>query len=1105
MKRIHETRKRLIYLFAVFYLLAASGWSTLEAQSKVTNQKYTGIVVDGKDEPITGAAVQVVGSSIGAVSDMDGKFTVTCPPNATVKISYLGFVPAMVKLSSSDMRKIVLKEDTKVLDEVVVTALGITREAKSLGYARQGIDLESMNEARDANLLNMLSGKASGVQIINSGGTLGSTRVVIRGNSSLTANNQPLFVVDGVPIANEMGDASEGYGDLDYGNIASIINPDDIESIEILKGANAAALYGSGAANGAVLITTKKATRKAGMGVTFNSTTQLTALYRKPDYQSIYGSGQNGRFGVVQGYNYYGNAAFGQTYRPDVTYGMLNLNMANYDRSWGFPMLGFDVIGRNGEVKAYSPQADVFDRMYRTGVSFTNSVSLDKQLNDASFRFSYTNLQADDVLKNFNEVDRHILNLRATAKLTSRVNLDATVRYTREDVKNRGFRNDSNRNPLWVILNLNRDVSLEELIPWKRPNGTAFSYTGFYNPYWLLNELSNEDSKDWFMGNVTANIDLTKQLSLRLRAAVDVQKSKGYSFTNYASPFDIDGQFDTFMQSNVNNNEDFFLAYKQRFWDDKLDVMANIGGSMQNTTRDYLYSRVDVLLAPDNASLSNNASTLYGTQTYSGKIKQGLFGFLSLGYNGWGFGELSLRNDWSSTLPKEHNSYFYYSVGGSLILSELLHLKNDWLSFLKVRASYAQVGNDTGFDLLRNGYVYGGLYLNDMPYYQSENLRKNSLLKPEITGSTETGADIRLFKSRLNLDITHYDRTTRNQIIRADISAVSGYTQKMYNSGEINNKGLEISLKVIPVRKKSFEWTSTLNWSKNNSKVVSLIEGVNRFILGTGGSGNVYVYAEVDKPYGVIYGNAYRRDAEGRILVGRDGNALFDTDNYLGCVQPDFIGGWNNSFRIGAFDVSVLLDFKKGGSLWSYSAYQGARNGLTKQSLEGRQEFEFSQIVLGETDTERQGLLDAGNTNQPTGSNVYYPDGLRPKGVHLPNSVYDESVAGWGGQDNISWTKPSNIWMNYSSSDMQRYVYDASFIKLREISIGYNFPKRWLQKSFLKSVKIGFTGRNIAILYQKTPKGIDPEATSTSGNGQGFEKGFNLPSATYGFNLKVTF
>ncbi|MDR0413480.1 MAG: SusC/RagA family TonB-linked outer membrane protein [Dysgonamonadaceae bacterium] len=1064
--------------------------------SQNQTEKVSGWVVDEQGESITGASVAVVGSSRGTITDLEGKFVLDAPENAILRISFLGYVTQNVRVSPE--LKIRMKEDVQTLNEVVITAMGITREAKSLSYARESVDTESMRDSRGTSLSDMLSGKVAGMQV-TPGGPLASTRIIMRGNNSITGNNQPLFVVDGVPLVNPSGESD----DLDFGNIANSINPDEIESIEVLKGANASALYGSDAANGVVLITTKKARAKKGLGISYGLNTMFSYLYNFPTYQNIYGSGQNNRF--QGGYNYYGATGNGVVYNPDLPYGIHSYNMFPKDPSWGMPMLGFDIVGRNDEVRPYAPSPGTIQDMYQTSLMTTHSLAVDKVLSGLAMRFSYTNIHGDDILENFNKLNRNVFNLRTTANLTRFLDLDMNVRYTNENVDNRGFRNNSNRNPLNVINGLPRDATLEELIPWKKPDGTPYTRnSSAINPYWLLNETSNADENHWITANATLTFKLSKLFSLRLKGATDVNTASNWNFNNYYSPFDIDGYYQTGSNLNKNHNFDALFSCNQRF-KNNITLGGNVGVWTQMIRRYGKMSRVNVLAEPDKKTLANNAGTMISSESYNGKDKQAIFGMGSFGYKDWLYIDATARNEWSSALPVNNNSYFYYSAGTAIVLSDLLEVNKKILSFAKLRASYAQVGNDTGFDNLYNGYYYAGTYLGNSMFY-GESDRRNPNLKPESTRSTELGADLHFWDNRISLDFTYYDKTTRDQIIRADVSPVSGYASRWINAGEMRNWGTEVVFGITPLKLTDFTWTSTVNWAKNNSEVVSLTGGMERFLLGTGTY--VQLYAQVGKPYGVFYGNDYRRDDEGHILVDLSGIPMANEDRYLGETQPEWLGGWKNTFRIHNIDINVMLDFQKGGLVWSNTAFRGGINGTTVQSLEGRYEDFFSEVILGETDEERKGIMNPGNTVKQGADNyanhVLYLD-ARQKGVHIPNAVYDPSIEYWGGQPSIAWCPPTNYWTHSNNTSAMRYIYDASYIKLREISVGYNLPKKWLAKTLFTGVKLSLTGRNVAVIYQNTPKGVDPQATRTAGNAQGFEMGFALPQAYWGGDLKIEF
>lgn len=1103
-----QSKYALMRICVIVLLVLPVFTSVVQGQEKPKEIRINGLVVDKvTNEPITGASISVVGTSTkDIVTDHRGQFSLTAPANGLLRVSFLGYATQNVAIRNQAKLTVVLEESATEMDEVVVTALGITREARSLSYAQQSVNVNSMTEARGSSLMDMLSGKAAGMQVVSGGGPLASTRVVIRGNNSLTGNNQPLYVIDGVPVMNGSGE----QGDLDFGNPVNSINPDEIENIEILKGANASALYGSDAANGVVLITTKKASRKQGLGVTYGFNNMFGHLYNFPTYQNIYGAGQTDRF-KREGMNYFGNAGNGITYDPELPYGIWNPNMGNMDqRSWGLPMLGFDVVGRNGEIKSYVPQPGTTEGMFKTSNMMTHSLSIDKLTDHLALRFSYTNTNSDDILDNFNIYKRHNFNLNTSSKLTDWFSLDANLRYTLEDVTNRGFRNASNRNPLYAMANLPRDASREELIPWKQEDGRPFNFRGFNNPYWLLNELSNADGKNMFAGNLTMNIRFNNKFKLRLRGATDVQQSDGWDFTNLYSPFQIDGGYHKWKRMAVNNNFEGLLTYNTKIQED-FSVNANLGASLQHIDVDRMASRVSMLLYQDQKTLSNTRGLVSSLEYPEEKEKQAIYGMGSLGYKNYAFLDVTLRNEWSSALPMDNNSYFYYSLGSSLILTDMIPLlRNQVLTFWKLRGSFAQVGNDTGYDRLRTGYYRpdNGFFLG-MPYLVSEDVLKNAGLKPEKTQSWEVGTEFHLWNDRVRADFTYYNKRTVDQIVEADALLASGYRKEILNAGEIRNWGTEVSLSVVPIKTNLVTWTSTINWSKNNSEVVSLLPGVSRYEMGSGD--NIKLYAEVGRPYGVFYGNDYRRAPGGEIYVAMDGKPSMDPDQYLGAVLPDWFGGWINTIKIGRFDIGAMLDFQKGGQVWSYTAFRGGIDGNTVQSLEGRWEHIMSELILGENGEERRGFLQPGHTVKP-GANydenvVLYPDWQRPKGVQLGNTVYDPSLVSefWAGKESIAWVHPMNHWTHNNQSSAKRYIYDASYIKLREVSIGYNLPNEWFSGTPFRNAKVSAVGRNVAILFQNTPKGLDPQATSTSGNAQGFERGFSFPMATYGFDIKFSF
>jgi TonB-linked SusC/RagA family outer membrane protein len=1051
----------------------------------------TGVVKDASGDFLPGVNVLIKQTKKGTSTDMNGayKIAITNNPNAVLVFSYVGYGDQEVAVKGKTEVNITLKIAGKELNEVVVTALGIKRDAKTLTYARQSINTEGIGEDGSVNFINSLSGKAAGLQIVSSGTPTGSTRVVIRGITSVTGNNQPLYVIDGIPLDTPQGDGDvstwNGGTDIDYGNPISSLNPDDIEGIEILKGANAAALYGSRAGNGVILIVTKKGKNKKGLGVTFNSNTAFTTVAQYPDYQYIYGAGDNGRL--------VGNAT---QLDPN---GLPMIGV--YSRAYGTIMVGQQVLGSNSLPTTYSPRRNGIKELFRPGVTATNSVSFENANDQGSFRLSYSNVNSNYILINQEGLKRNNVALNATRKLSSTFDVGLNVNYTNEAVENRIYRNGSNRNPANSFLYILPTMDQSNLLPYKDEFGQAFRFQAdFFNPYWNLYENTNADQTNKVIGGVNLNWKMHPDLSLTTKALLDYNNRLGNEFNNVGAVYDVDGLYRTFDNTSLSTNLEAILRYNKKLKD--FSVLANVGGNMYDYNLSNRETRIGTLLVPDVPSLSNSNTVPIVTERDGAKKVNSLFGSLTLGYKETIFLDATARNDWSSTLPIENNSYFYPSIGGSLLVSELLP-KNDVLSFLKLRASYAQVGNDTSPYNVLSTYKYGGIY-GGTSWLALDTSSKNPDLKPELTTSNEFGLEANFFKKRFTVNATYYTSSTINQIIPVQTSPAYGFTNRIINAGEIKNDGIEIFLKsrIIDSRLK---WDMEFNWSNNHSEVVSLIDGVDRLQLRRWF--NVNVWAEVGKPLGEIRGTTVAKDPEtGRILVGTNGRILFNTDQYLGNAQADYIGGLRNAFTYKGFNLSFLVDFKKGGDLFSGTMQKSINNGLPIETLEGREEYIFSTSILGENANEAQGIGLFGNP---------YQDVDRPKGRIYENAaigVRDAVTGQWVAKKDANgdivssnnWINPQNYGYDVGS-DQSRTVYDTSFIKLREVILGYTLPKDFLKNSFFQDVKLSLVGRNLYTFLQNTPDGIDPEASTTSGNGQGIEYASFFPTRTVSFNVNLKF
>lgn len=1081
------------YERSLILILMLFSASVMQAQ----NRTVKGTVSDAQGEPIIGANVVIVGGTKGVITDLDGKYSIQVPENgAVLKFSYIGFkTKSFNVVKGKNVLNVTLEEDAVMLEQTVVTAMDLRRDEKSLSTAFQKMDVESMTENRDAGFVNMLAGKVAGLQVI-SNGAAGSATVRIRGANSISGNNQPLYVIDGVPIINDVTG-----GEIDYGNPANSINPDDIENIVVLKGANASALYGSDAANGAILITTKKAGQRSGLGVTYSTNVQFTEFSQYPIYQNIYGGGHINRFENNKANSFNGDVKV--PYDPNMPYGIQRMGGYDNSRSWGMPMLGFQVVGRNGELKSYVPTPANTTSMYQTAYSWTNSVSIERATEHVSTRIGFTNLRSDDVLEGLNNLTRNAFNVRSNVKLTKSLDVDLNGRYTHENVKNRSYRNNSDRNPIYTLMDMPRDLSIQEMYPWKDENGKPTALQ-FKSPVWMLNELSNQDKKEWLLADVTVNYKITKDLKLRLKAALDLNMKEGYEFRNMYTPGDADGFYKEFTEKSRNYTYEAMLSYNKT-WKD-FNISASVGANSQDFLFKKQNSEIGTLATSDFISLTNNGATVKSWPEYNAKKKQAVYGTASIGYKDFIYVDVTGRNDWSSALPSDNRSYFYSSYGVSFVLTELVKsIPKDWLSYAKIRGSYAKVGNDTGFDQLLNGFSYNTSYLGDMAWFESENKRKTNSLKPESTTSFETGLDLRFLKDRASLSFTYYNKNTKNQILTSTINGVSGYGEALFNAGEVKNWGYEVTLGVVPFRNKDWEWKVDINWAKNNSEVVSLANGMDYMTLTTV-QNSVELRIVKGEPLVSLYcREPWKTNDEGQVLVGANGRPLSGEAKFLASVEPKWTGSIRTSLRWKDLTFSAMLDIRMGGHVWSETAFQSSRNAQSIMSLGGRTEHLFSDLILNEGDqTGYLGILDPKYV--PNGKNNIYMDASRPKGMNIPGAVYDSSVPGLAGQPCQAWIKPIDYWTNDSGKNGELYLYDASYVKLKEISLGYNIPKNWLRKiGFIQSMRVSAVGRNVAILHQKTPKGIDPEATSSMGIQQGLERGFNLPTSSYSFDFKITF
>lgn len=1065
------------------------------------NRSVKGKVTDEKGAPMSGVSVGIKNKpGSQTLTNEAGLYEVKVPDpaNDILVFTFVGYARQEIKINSRtgiDVKMVV--SSTSMEDVIVVGALGMSRSRKSLTYGSQNVDTKTMTEARDVNFLNALSGKVAGLQVTGSGQPGGSVRLTLRGDNSLSGNNQPLIVVDGVPIENGPGDA----GNLDYGNAAANINPDDIESVTVLSGPNGAALYGSKAANGAILITLKKG--KPGgngtLGIDLNQNVQFYKITQFPEYQNVYGEGSNMRMASGNVNNI--NQANG------------GVNMGTRNESWGAPMLGqpYNTFAGEPIPGGYRPQPNNVSDLYQTSVTSTTNIALSKADANSAFRLSYGFTKGDDVIDNLNKVKKHTLNFTASRKFGSRIKLDTRLLYTYFDTKNRMARNLSAENPLALYVYMPRSVRLDGFLPYKDANGNAIT-TGQVgdteNPYWSIYENSNEDTRNAFNGGVTATVDITKGMKFRAQVVGDLGTVENYVYRELGSRRTPNGFYSNELRRQNNWYYEGILMYNRQLLTDlSLDALAGVSFDDRN-----ILSRgasMSALLVHDMPSISNANAVPVAYENLSRLKTQSAFAKTTFGFKDLLYLDLSVRNEWSSSLPLANNSYFYPMAGLGFVFTELISNRNI-LSSGKLRLNYAKVGNSTQPFQVQNTYSPQGLYLG-VPILAYTTTLKNAELKPEQTMSTEAGLDLSFFKNRINLSATYYRNNTINQILTAQTPYETGFNNRLVNAGEIRNNGFELSLGATPVRTKDFTWSSNINFSTNKSEVVSLLPGVNRLQLG--GRLGMAVNAIVGQPYGIHWGNRPYMIGD-TILVSASGRNIAEPNVITGSPRPDWLGSFQNSFSYKGFSLQVMLTVKWGGVLFSESYGRAMFAGTTAQSLEGRDDYFFSTFILGENGNEIR------NIGQTVGTTVTrYLDSTRAKGLQYPNAYTAKTGPGgvllidpktgryMVGDKSLGWVYPQLVNGNDKvTNDVPALTYDATSIRISELVFGYRVPTKFLPKTPVKDAFIAFTVRNLWQIYQKTPIGIDPEATTGTTNGTlGIESGGSFPYAIWGFNLQLKF
>jgi TonB-linked SusC/RagA family outer membrane protein len=1069
-------------------------------------------------EALTGVTIKLKGANRIVLSDLNGNFTINANVGDVLVASYVGFQTQEVAISATNAKIEVLLENGTALDEVVVTALGIEKSKKALGYAVSEVNGDDLTQARETNVLNALSGRIAGVQVVGNPSGIGSSaRVSIRGERSLNINsNQPLFVVDGVPISNQQFGSSGGPSgrnmDVDYGNGAGFINPDDIESMTVLKGPSAAALYGSRANNGVIVIKTKTGMRSKGIGVSVNSTTSFEEVLRLPDYQNVYGQGLNGEFefkdgnggglrdGVDEAWGPAMNGQLIKQYDGPTTNGVRGGDVGNVFATIA-PVNLANQLAARGEITAtpFVAQPNNIRDFFETGHTLTNNVSFNGGNEFGAFRLSYTNLNQKGYVPN-TDLLRNTVAFTGSYNLSSRLTANINLNYINNTSNNRPNLSYGTENIMYLFnCWLPRNVDLTAMRDYWQAgreglNQYNFNYNYHDNPYFNLFENTNGQEINRVFGNVSLNFKLAENLNLMVRSGTDFSdefrdRRRAYSTQRY--------QLGSYREEKIRfqeRNNDFLLSWGKAV-SSKLDLNLSLGGNQMQQLRNSSDAWASELAVPGVYSLNNNRVPIQSTAFRSERRINSLYATGQVGFNRYLYVDLSARNDWSSTLPADSRSYLYYSANASFVVSELLKLKpTSALSFAKVRLGYAQVGNDTDPYQLLAVYNAQQAALGSATYSEAAQI-PNSELKPEISSSVEAGIDVRFLNNRVGLDLSVYNTDSRNQILPVTLSSTTGYSARLINAGLINNRGIEAMLHLVPVRTRNFTWDLDFNASRNVSTVKELykdpISGqeIKNYVMA---SRYVTVEARVNEQMGDMYGFGYARVSStpgdkyydptgqfvGQVVYNSAGKPIeTPTRIKLGNYNPDWLMGLNNNFKYKNFNAGFLFDFRLGGEVYSHTQTVGREGGIISETLEGR--------------ADGYDLTLPGN-------------GVIGQGV-VPQVNADGQITGYVPNDKKLSAREWHTTITLGRRLIEDMVYDASFVKLREVRLGYTLPKQWTSRARIQNVNVSLVGRNL-FLWTNVPH-IDPETSSTSGGTiiPGVES-VALPSTrSYGINIGLNF
>lgn len=1026
--------------------------STSPAQTVAQNVQQDadckGVVIDATGEPVIGASVVVKGKTgAGTVTDIDGNFTLkNVKKGETLRITSLGMTPVEVVYNGSNV-KVTLKDDSKALDEVVVTALGIKRERKSLGYAIQDVKGDAILNSHENNVANALTGKIAGVQITrSSNGPGGSSKIQLRGNNSVTGLNQPLIVVDGVPMDNFTGADNNDYWNpsADMGNGLSDINPEDIESMSVLKGASAAALYGSRAGNGVILITTKSGRQTKGLGITVTGTVSAESIFMKPDVQTTYGQGTQGVYNSTSGL------------------------------SWGPRIEGQEYVRWDGK-KVKMQSYDNLDNYYGTGTELQENVTLSQQYGKTSIYASMTNMNNKSMTPGA-KLNRTNLMLRGVTSFgkNDAWTFDGKVQYIRNKANNRPVSGNNSNNSALGLFTFPTTLDIRdfencidennEMIWWNKDGN---------NPYWMSKYSLSDDSRDRFLMNASLKYKVLSWLTAEIKAGTDM-----YTLEATRRVYSGNSNVTTLYEQNINhfyeNNFSYLLTATKDNIFDKFGGTVTFGGNLMATKKTGMKGLASKLVIPNKFSLNNGENKADISETYTQKKINSLYGTVGINYDGWAFLDATFRNDWSSALSKENRSFFYPSVSASWLFGEMFNKIGkkmpSWFSFGKIRASYAEVGNDMDPYQLYNLYStspdsHGGITAS------SSNTLYNKNVKNELIKSYEVGVELKFLNNRLGLDFAWYKSNATNQLMNLPVNSLSGYNYKKINAGDIQNTGVELMAYATPIRTKDFEWTINYNISHNNNTIKDLYDGVDRYQLG--GYDNIRIYAIKGGKYGEIWGTKFLRvedgQYKGQLLLTSDGLPQATSEmEKIGDQQATCNMGLTNSFSYKGWNLSFQIDARIGGEIFSGTNAMMQRSGTAAATAPGGKRVD-DMVVAGVYKDASGNYVQ--NTNKVT------------------TQQYWNAVAGTG-----------NMGIGEAN------IYSASNIRLRNVSLGYNVPSSILAKTnFIQSLKAGFTVTNVFMIHSNM-NGIDPESVfATSTNATGFEYAGIPTTRSFVFNVSIGF